>query len=213
MNKLNATLEKSGCRFSPVKKSGNVYTYTADCSMKMPNGATMNSRSTSVLTVAGESSYKIEIDIVTDVKRRRSCWSRSGLATARSRSATSARSPAKEDSPGGGVPASRARVITDGRHGLCFFPPSCTSTTSAIVVLHPVSVYDTHYEERRRHPATAVRWMGTPPCQSSHYQFKHPERQGKITVPHTKRDLRRGRSEASSAGRLALEVLRCGTRS
>ena len=66
MNKLNATLEKSGCRFSPVKKSGNVYTYTADCSMKMPNGATMNSRSTSVLTVAGESSYKIEIDIVTD---------------------------------------------------------------------------------------------------------------------------------------------------
>jgi len=66
MKKLNATLEKSGCRFSPVKKSGNVYTYTADCSMKMPNGATMNSRSTSVLTVAGESSYKIEIDIVTD---------------------------------------------------------------------------------------------------------------------------------------------------
>jgi hypothetical protein len=66
MKKMNATLEKSGCRFSPVKKSGNVYTYTADCSMKMPAGATMNSRSTSVMTVAGESSYKIEIDVVTD---------------------------------------------------------------------------------------------------------------------------------------------------
>ena len=66
MRKMNAKLEKSGCRFSPVKKSGNVYTYTADCSIKMPSGATMNSRSTSVMTVAGESSYKIEIDAVTD---------------------------------------------------------------------------------------------------------------------------------------------------
>lgn len=66
MKKMNAMLEKSGCRFAPVKKSGNVYTYTADCSMKMPTGATMSSRSTSVMTVASESSYKIEIDVVTD---------------------------------------------------------------------------------------------------------------------------------------------------
>jgi hypothetical protein len=66
MKKMNANLEKHGCRFTPVKKSGDVYTYTADCSMKMPTGATMNSRSTSVMTVAGESSYKIEIDVVTD---------------------------------------------------------------------------------------------------------------------------------------------------
>ncbi|MGZ8460945.1 MAG: DUF3617 domain-containing protein [Candidatus Deferrimicrobiaceae bacterium] len=66
MKKMNAMLEKSGCRFSPVKKSGNVYTYTSDCSMKMPTGATMSSRSTSVMTVASESSYKIEIDVVTD---------------------------------------------------------------------------------------------------------------------------------------------------
>ena len=66
MKKMNATLEKGGCRFSPVKKSGNVYTYSADCSMKMPTGATMNSRSTSVMTVVSESSYKIEIDVVTD---------------------------------------------------------------------------------------------------------------------------------------------------
>jgi len=66
MKTMNATLEKSGCRFTPVKKAGNVYTYTADCSMKMPTGATMNSRSMSVMTVAGESSYKIEIDVVTD---------------------------------------------------------------------------------------------------------------------------------------------------
>ena len=66
MKTMNVKLEKGGCRFTPVKKSGNVYTYTADCSMKMPTGATMNSRSTSVMTVAIESSYKIEIDVVTD---------------------------------------------------------------------------------------------------------------------------------------------------
>jgi hypothetical protein len=66
MKKMNGKLEKSGCRFSPVKKSGNVYRYTADCSMKMPAGATMNSRSTSVMTVVSESSYKIDIDVVTD---------------------------------------------------------------------------------------------------------------------------------------------------
>jgi len=66
MKKMNAMLEKSGCRFSPFKKSGNVYTYTADCSMKMPTGATMSSRSTSVMTVVSERSYKIEIDVVTD---------------------------------------------------------------------------------------------------------------------------------------------------
>ena len=66
MKKMNATLEKSGCRMSPVKKAGNVFTYTADCSMKMPTGATMSSRSASVMTVASESSYRIEIDVVTD---------------------------------------------------------------------------------------------------------------------------------------------------
>ena len=66
MKTMNAKLEKSGCRFTPVNKSGNVYTYTADCSMKMPTGATMNTRSTSVMTVASESSYKIDIDVVTD---------------------------------------------------------------------------------------------------------------------------------------------------
>ena len=66
MKKMNAKLEKSGCRFTPVKKSGNVYVYTADCSMKMPSGATMSRRSTSVMTVVSEISYKIEIDVVTD---------------------------------------------------------------------------------------------------------------------------------------------------
>ena len=66
MKKMNAKLEKSGCRFSPVKKSGNVFTYTADCSMRMPTGNKMTSRSTSVMTVAGDASYRVDIDSVTD---------------------------------------------------------------------------------------------------------------------------------------------------
>ena len=66
MKKMSAKLEKSGCRLSPVKKSGNVFTYTADCSMKMPTGATLNSRSSSVLTLESDSSYRLEVDAVTD---------------------------------------------------------------------------------------------------------------------------------------------------
>ena len=66
MKTMSAKLEKSGCRLSPVKKSGNVYTYTSDCSMKMPTGVTLNSRSSSVLTVESDSSYRLEVDAVTD---------------------------------------------------------------------------------------------------------------------------------------------------
>jgi hypothetical protein len=66
MKKMSAKLEKSGCRLSPVKKSGNVFTYTADCSMKMPTGATLNSRSSSVLTLESDSSYRLEVDAVTE---------------------------------------------------------------------------------------------------------------------------------------------------
>jgi len=68
MKTMNAKIEKSGCRMSPVKKSGKVFTYTADCSMKMPTGATLNSRSSSVLTVESDSSYRLEVDAVTDGK-------------------------------------------------------------------------------------------------------------------------------------------------
>ena len=68
MKTMNAKIEKSGCRMSPVKKSGKVFTYTADCSMKMPAGGTMSSRSSSALTVESDSSYRLEVDAVTDGK-------------------------------------------------------------------------------------------------------------------------------------------------
>lgn len=34
--------------------------------MKMPSGATMNTRSKSVLTVESGSAYRVEVDVVTD---------------------------------------------------------------------------------------------------------------------------------------------------
>jgi len=66
MKKQNAILEKGGCQVSPVRKSGNVYTFTANCSIKGPSGAMISSRSTSVITVESDSAYKIEVDVVTD---------------------------------------------------------------------------------------------------------------------------------------------------
>ena len=66
MKKQNAMLEKGGCRFSPVSRSGNVYTFTADCSIRTPSGVAISSRSTSVITVENESAYRIAIDVMTD---------------------------------------------------------------------------------------------------------------------------------------------------
>jgi len=34
----NAMLEKAGCRFSSMKKYGNIYTFTVECTMKNPSG-------------------------------------------------------------------------------------------------------------------------------------------------------------------------------
>jgi hypothetical protein len=68
MKKQNAILEKAGCRFSPVRKSGNVYTFTADCSMETSPGSRIHSRSTSVLSVEGDRAYTVEIEVVTDGK-------------------------------------------------------------------------------------------------------------------------------------------------
>ncbi|MCL5884513.1 MAG: DUF3617 family protein [Deltaproteobacteria bacterium] len=62
MKKQNAMLKKVGCRFSPAKKSGNTYTFTADCSIQGPSGAVTSSRSTTVITVESDSAYRVEIN-------------------------------------------------------------------------------------------------------------------------------------------------------
>lgn len=62
MKRQNAMLEKSGCTFSPTKKSGNTYRFTADCAMKTPSGGTINAHSTSVVTVDSDNAYTVEVD-------------------------------------------------------------------------------------------------------------------------------------------------------
>jgi hypothetical protein len=62
MQRQNALLEKSGCKFSPGQRTGKTYTFTADCSIKPPGGgAAVTVHSTSVMTVENDSDYKVEI--------------------------------------------------------------------------------------------------------------------------------------------------------
>lgn len=57
MKRQNEMLSKAGCRFSPVTRSGNIFTYSAQCKMQGMAGT-----SKSVLTVDGDSSYTIRIE-------------------------------------------------------------------------------------------------------------------------------------------------------
>lgn len=57
MKKQNEMLTKGGCQFSPVTRSGNTYTYSAVCKLKVLSGT-----SKSVLTVENDSAYMIRIE-------------------------------------------------------------------------------------------------------------------------------------------------------
>ena len=57
MKRQNARLTAAGCRFSPVRRAGNVYTYTAQCSMA---GIQVQSRST--LTVENPGAYRLFVE-------------------------------------------------------------------------------------------------------------------------------------------------------
>jgi hypothetical protein len=57
MKRQNATLEKAGCKFSPIRKAGNTYTFEANCTL----AGGMTSQTTSVLTVESDSAYKNEV--------------------------------------------------------------------------------------------------------------------------------------------------------
>ena len=56
MKKMNEALAKQGCKFSPVEKSGNSYTFGADCEIE---GTRIRSRS--VMTVESDSAYKVDV--------------------------------------------------------------------------------------------------------------------------------------------------------
>jgi hypothetical protein len=61
MRRQNAVLEKSGCKFSPGKRAGQTYTFAADCVLKPQGSEAVSVRSTSVMTVADDGAYKVEI--------------------------------------------------------------------------------------------------------------------------------------------------------
>lgn len=57
MTQQNAMLSKSGCRFTPVVKAGNTYTFSAECTMPGYSG-----RSKSVMTVESDSAYTVNVE-------------------------------------------------------------------------------------------------------------------------------------------------------
>lgn len=61
MKRQNEMLTKIGCRFTPLKKVGNTYTFSAECAIKNPAGGTLASRSKSVITVESGSAYRVEV--------------------------------------------------------------------------------------------------------------------------------------------------------
>jgi hypothetical protein len=61
MERQNAMLEKGGCKSSPGKRSGDVYTFTVECMVATPGSGTVNVRSTSVMTAESDSAYNVDI--------------------------------------------------------------------------------------------------------------------------------------------------------
>ena len=59
LRRQHAALEKMGCKLSPALRAGSTYTYTADCSVKLPSGAVTFS-TVSVLTAESDTAYRIE---------------------------------------------------------------------------------------------------------------------------------------------------------
>jgi hypothetical protein len=59
LRRQHVALEKMGCKLSPALRAGATYTYTADCSVKLPSGAVAFS-TTSVLTAESDTAYRLE---------------------------------------------------------------------------------------------------------------------------------------------------------
>jgi hypothetical protein len=57
MKKGHETLTKSGCQFSPLTKSGDTYSFTADCQIQG-----VHAQSHSIITVESESAYRVEVN-------------------------------------------------------------------------------------------------------------------------------------------------------
>ena len=61
LRRQNELLNRKGCKLTPVARSGDVYTFTAECTIDAPGAAPVSARSTSVMTVDSDSAYRVEI--------------------------------------------------------------------------------------------------------------------------------------------------------
>jgi uncharacterized protein DUF3617 len=62
LKRQNALLAKKGCKFTPTERSGNSYSFTAECTITAPGAQSVSARSTSVMRVEGDSAYSVEIN-------------------------------------------------------------------------------------------------------------------------------------------------------
>ncbi|MCU0767421.1 MAG: DUF3617 domain-containing protein [Gammaproteobacteria bacterium] len=60
LRRQNAALERNGCTFAPIRRSGSTYTFESTCDMKTPGG-NIRSASVSVMTVESDSAYRLEV--------------------------------------------------------------------------------------------------------------------------------------------------------
>jgi len=61
LRRQNELLSRKGCKFTPTERSGNVYTFTAECTINAPGASSVSARSASMMTVDNDSAYKVEI--------------------------------------------------------------------------------------------------------------------------------------------------------
>jgi hypothetical protein len=61
LRRQNELLSRKGCKLTPTQRSGEIYTFTAECTIDAPGAAPVNARSTSVMTVESDSGYRVEI--------------------------------------------------------------------------------------------------------------------------------------------------------
>jgi uncharacterized protein DUF3617 len=61
LKRQNELLTRNGCKITPTERSGNVYTFTAECTINAPGASPVSARSASVMTVDSDSAYKVEI--------------------------------------------------------------------------------------------------------------------------------------------------------
>jgi len=60
MRSHNASLEKLGCKLSPLTQQGSTYTFTSECAIKLPSGVSSSS-ATSIITADSDDAYRLEL--------------------------------------------------------------------------------------------------------------------------------------------------------